>query len=273
MKKRILIVDDSDAIRFSLKDILSTDYKVETAADGEIALEKLKVFSPDLVLLDVDMPVLDGLETCRRIRMDEKFKFVKILMLSGKINIADRLTGYEIGADDYLRKPFDKGELLSKIRVFLRLKYLEEVDRLKKSLLDLMGHEINTPLNGIIAPAYTLMHDESLKMEDVKELAVSIYDSARWFHNNFKKSMLLVKLKSGRKLTITNESVREYLDVAMSKLHPRIEEKQLALKSKIDPNLEWRGDWVLLSQTLRYIIDNAIKFSHAKGEINIIATH
>ncbi|GAA0365323.1 response regulator transcription factor [Actinoallomurus spadix] len=116
---RILVVDDEPAVRESLASSLAfEDYEVETAVDGLEALEKLDAVKPDLVLLDILMPRLDGLTTCRRLRAHGET--VPVLMLTARDTIGDRVTGLDSGADDYLVKPFELDELLARVRALLR---------------------------------------------------------------------------------------------------------------------------------------------------------
>ncbi|OQY54535.1 MAG: hypothetical protein B6245_21135 [Desulfobacteraceae bacterium 4572_88] len=125
-KSKILIVDDAPSVLSFLSDILMPHYTVETASSGEDALEVLLKFRPDMVLLDVIMTGLDGYEICRKIRADGSFGFIKIIMISVGTTLKERLRGYEAGADDYIGKPFDDEELLAKVRVFMRLKSVED---------------------------------------------------------------------------------------------------------------------------------------------------
>jgi two-component system, OmpR family, response regulator MprA len=116
---RILVVDDEPAVRESLATSLTFErYEVETAADGAAALEALDRVKPDLVLLDVLMPRLDGLTTCRRLRA--RGETVPVLMLTARDTVGDRVTGLDAGADDYLAKPFELDELLARVRALLR---------------------------------------------------------------------------------------------------------------------------------------------------------
>ena len=118
MPKRILIVDDEPLIVKGLKYSLEQDgYETESAQDGEEAVSKFFAGQYDLVLLDVMLPKLDGIEVCQRIR--EKSN-VPIIMLTAKSEDADKLMGFECGADDYLTKPFNILELKARVRALLR---------------------------------------------------------------------------------------------------------------------------------------------------------
>ncbi len=119
---RILIVDDSEINVEILKEILSDSYHLATASTGEECLNVIREFAPDLVLLDVMMPGISGYEVCRRIKTSPVGAFTQVILVSGKASKAERLQGYEAGADDYVIKPFDHDELLAKVRVQFRLR-------------------------------------------------------------------------------------------------------------------------------------------------------
>ncbi len=120
-KGRILIVDDNATNVDILRRILRKEYELETAADGEECLAKIPAFKPQLVLLDIMMPGINGYEACRRIKSGDLGEFVQVILVSGKGSTAERLQGYAAHADDYVVKPFDHDEMLSKVRVHLRL--------------------------------------------------------------------------------------------------------------------------------------------------------
>jgi two-component system response regulator MprA len=116
---RILVVDDEPAVREALRRALQLEgYDVELAGDGVEALERLAANSVDAVLLDVMMPRLDGLETCRRLRRDGNP--LPVLMLTARDAVSDRVAGLDAGADDYVVKPFALEELLARLRALLR---------------------------------------------------------------------------------------------------------------------------------------------------------
>ncbi|GAG23537.1 unnamed protein product, partial [marine sediment metagenome] len=122
MKQKILIVDDDETNVAILEELLEEQYVLATASSGQQCLEKIDRFKPDLVLLDILMSGMDGYETCRRIKSDPQSETTHIILISAKTSIESRLKGYEVGADDYIAKPFDGDELLAKIKVQLRLR-------------------------------------------------------------------------------------------------------------------------------------------------------
>ena len=116
---RILVVDDDRAVREALRRTLSlARYEVQLADDGEQALERIAQSLPEAMILDVGLPGIDGLEVCRRVRLGGSR--VPILMLTARDAVADRIDGLDAGADDYMLKPFDIGELQARLRALLR---------------------------------------------------------------------------------------------------------------------------------------------------------
>lgn len=118
MSAKILVIEDEERIRQFLQRGLSFEgYRVETAEDGQIGLELFRENPPDLVLLDLMLPGIDGIEVCRRLRDVSE---VPILMLTAKESVDDRVLGLDAGADDYLVKPFAFDELMARVRALLR---------------------------------------------------------------------------------------------------------------------------------------------------------
>ncbi len=121
MSSRVLIVEDEPDIRELVVHHLKREgYQVSAAASGEEALRQVQAAPPDLVLLDLMMPAMDGLEVCRRLRQDPATARLPIVMLTAKGDEVDRVLGLEIGADDYVVKPFSPKELLARVRAVLR---------------------------------------------------------------------------------------------------------------------------------------------------------
>jgi two-component system KDP operon response regulator KdpE len=117
-KGRVLVVDDEEQIRRAVRRALTArEYAVETAADGEEALSAARTFDPDLVVLDLNLPHVDGLSVCRQLRT---WSSVPILVLSVREDESDKVAALDLGADDYLTKPFGTDELMARVRALLR---------------------------------------------------------------------------------------------------------------------------------------------------------
>ena len=118
VQSKILVADDDEKIRELLEIYLTKEgFAVEQAADGAEAILKAQQLKPDLIVLDIMMPVLDGMEVCRQVR---KFSQVPVIMLTARTEDEDRIMGLELGADDYLAKPFNPRELVARVKAVLR---------------------------------------------------------------------------------------------------------------------------------------------------------
>ncbi len=153
MAEKILVVDDDQYIRLILqKRFTSKGYSVLVAEDGEQGLKVAKADPPDLIISDWMMPKMDGLEFCRLAKQDEKLRFTYFIILTARDTQDAKIEGIETGADDFVTKPFNDRELLTRVRAGLRINALQkEIAQLQhqKAITELaltLGHEINNPL-------------------------------------------------------------------------------------------------------------------------------
>jgi DNA-binding response OmpR family regulator len=120
-KKRILIVDDEEDLRRMLRFRLEAmDYEVSEAVDGQQGLDMARTSKPDLIILDLMLPKIDGFKVCRMLKFDEKHKRIPIIMFTARAQKKDEELGKEMGADAYIAKPFEAEELVGKIKELLR---------------------------------------------------------------------------------------------------------------------------------------------------------
>lgn len=164
MRRKILIVDDeksiSDIIKFNL---LKDGYDVEVAEDGDEALKKVYMIQPDLILLDVMLPKLDGFQVCRKIR--ETFN-TPIIMLTAKEEEVDKVLGLELGADDYITKPFGMRELLARVKANLRRVEIDNLDTASSKSVQIQSGNLSIDLERY----------EVKKDEDIIELTLREYE-------------------------------------------------------------------------------------------------
>jgi adenylate cyclase len=144
MPNKILIVDDEPFNLDLLEQELSDHhYDIERAGDGAEALEKVESFKPDLLLLDYMMPKMNGIEVVERLRRDERYKSIPVILLTAKGSQEDKVRGLDAGADDYVVKPFDSFELLARVRAMIRLKQLHDsLEELNRSLADKVAEQV-----------------------------------------------------------------------------------------------------------------------------------
>jgi putative two-component system response regulator len=143
MYEKILIVDDESGARAALEFLLRREgFQVRDAADGPTAIQECATFRPDLILLDIMMPGMNGFEVCRHIKATPETRLTPVVLVTGLTTTEDRITGINAGADDFLSKPIDLNELLARTRSLLRLKqYTDELENAEAVLFSL-AHSI-----------------------------------------------------------------------------------------------------------------------------------
>jgi len=140
-RERILVVDDEEDLLELVNYNLSREgFRVECVATGEAALAAARKNLPDLIVLDLLLPSVDGLEICRRLKADEKTKHIPIIMLTAKSEEADMVSGLELGADDYMTKPFSPRVLLARVKAILRRKAKQSADDAVVQIRELVIH-------------------------------------------------------------------------------------------------------------------------------------
>jgi len=178
----IIVIDDDYSIRRLIKFTLEKEhYKVITAED---ALEGINILSSrkiDLIILDIIMPDIDGYEALKVIKSSDHLKDIPVLMLTAKNEIDDMMKGFELGADEYLAKPFELSELLARIRNLLRIKELQnkilQAERMAAvgQIALTIRHEINNPLTAVIGQCEMILRKGSHLPEDVRKILEEMY--------------------------------------------------------------------------------------------------
>ena len=156
-KDKILVVEDEEDTRFILERLLDkNNYEVKTAINGEEALALLELYTPKVVIADWTMPKMDGTELCNIIKKSDNYKLIYFILLTARASLKDRVTGLDIGADDFLVKPIENQELLARIRSGIRIHNLQlELKKIEhnKAVVEMactIGHQINNPLSSLI---------------------------------------------------------------------------------------------------------------------------
>ena len=162
-KDKILIVEDEADTRFILDRLLTkNEYEVKLAENGIVALEILENFKPKVIVADWTMPQMDGLKLCDILKNKEETKLIYFIVLTARASLKDRVTGLDVGADDFLVKPVENQELLARIRSGVRIHNLQnELKSIEhnKAVVELactLGHKINNPLSSLIISTQNL---------------------------------------------------------------------------------------------------------------------
>jgi DNA-binding response OmpR family regulator len=216
-KPSILIVEDSEDVRFFVKGILQNDYRIYEAIDGEDGLKKSAEITPALIISDVMMPSMDGIEFCKRIKTNLQTSHIPIILLTAKASQESKIEGLETGADDYLTKPFNSKELSVRIKNLLEQ---------RKNLREKFNKEIKIDTSTI---AVTSLDNEFLqKALDVAEKNLS---NTEFNSEDFAKEMFMSRSQLHRKLvTVTEHGPGEFIRTfRLKKAAELILEKRLSI--------------------------------------------
>lgn len=266
-KNRILIIDDDAATIRLLQRVFRNRYEVSSASTGEEGLTAIPRFRPDLILLDIEMPGMNGYDTCERIKADEKYQTIKVLLVSGHSSLDERLKGYDVGADDYVSKPFDNSELRAKVDVFMKLKRVEEFDGIKSNLLALFSHETRTPLAGILGMSELLLTRTDLG-SDMRQQVEIIHRNGERLLRFIEKAAFLSDLRAGMDLEYEPGSLKRHLSSVASDRDREAERRQVQLSVDCPEDIELNADWHSLDEVLGYILDNAVKYTKQGTQVS-----
>lgn len=269
-KGKILIVDDSAINITIIEEILAdTPYKLCSALSGELALKIYPEFQPDLILLDIMMPGITGYQVCEQLRNNYDCH-CKIIFISAKFEIEDRIMGYKVGADDYITKPYNRVEFLSKINVFMRLQRTEVIEGLKSELLQFLTHEINTPLNAMIPSLELLKSNEDLSKEQIADVASIALDGANRLNALFDKVKFLLSLKNGEwEFNPQKTNLTKVLHDVSRNLKKESSFADRTIDIKLPTELNLMVDEATMHFVMSSLIDNALKYSVIDSVIEI----
>ncbi|MFN3476343.1 MAG: ATP-binding protein, partial [Candidatus Methylomirabilales bacterium] len=278
-------------------------YRVDKAYAGEEALRKVQEDPPDLILLDIMMPKLDGYEICRRLKADEKTLFIPIVMITALKEPEERIQGIIVGADDFLTKPFNKLELMARVRSLLRVKKLhdqveaqnrlleqrvaertaqlqealrelQELDRLKTEFLQNISHELRTPLTPIKGYLGAILQEALGPLSPgQREGLLVVRESVERLQQLIDDLLAYVRIEAGRlKVETKPVSLPELLKKTWERFLPLAQDKGQTLTFSIPSDLPpVLADPEELYRAVSHLLDNALKFTPNGGRITVTA--
>ncbi|MFV1885533.1 MAG: response regulator [Balneola sp.] len=286
----ILIVDDTEANIKLLSHVLrDVGFSPIVAFNGTDALELIKARRPDLVLLDIMMPDMTGYEVCKIVNEDEALKSTPIIFLSALSETSDKVEGFEVGGVDYITKPYQKDEVLARIRTHLFLNKLQkereeridilrnrelelrELNEKKDQLVRIVSHDIKNPLTGIVGLANLIKENPGFSAEEVHKMLTAMEKSGR------KLMDMVEKVLDDDSNSHTKESLKlseGFLKDLVEKVISINKPKAILKNINLDLIEEIEVSKVLLDHTkmeiaLNNLVSNALKFTLKEGIVQL----
>jgi signal transduction histidine kinase len=283
----ILVVDDNPANRQVAEGhLVAAGYRVTLAESGEAGLAAFRTQAPDLVLLDILMPGLDGFDTCARIKELPGSRDVPVVFLTALADFTSHQRALEAGADDFLTKPINRTELLIRVRSLLWVKRLKDeltqgydlirsqrdallqAQRQKEELSALVVHDLKNPLTGILVNARYLQADPAFT-GDTHEALRDIVTSAEVMHRMVMNLLDISRSEDGTLVPRLDAlELDELVEVTCATVRRRLEERRLELQLALEVRTI-RADRDLLQRLLENLLDNAIKYTPPGGAVRI----
>ncbi|MBN2433311.1 MAG: response regulator [Acidobacteria bacterium] len=269
---RLLLVDDRLDNLALLEAILAPEgYEVLTADSGAHALTLVASRQPDLILLDVMMPGLDGFQVCQTLRQRSNSRFIPVIMITALTELDDRIRGLEAGADDFISKPINDELLLAKIRSLLNLKKTrDELDELKHDFHNMIIHDLRAPVHSILGLVDLLREDLPITGQQ-QHLLDLIMRSAEKINNLISEFLDLGKLEQGRlKLNRQPLDLVSLARQAAGDFRPMAQRKRISLTVDAEqPELPLQADPERIDQVFSNLLQNALKFSPRGSTVTI----
>lgn len=288
-KDLILIVDDQPNNLKVISSVLSDKYSISVANSGENALKILNKVTPQLILLDIMMPGMNGFEVCEKLKANDGTKEIPVIFLTAKTEISDLVKGFNYGAVDYITKPFNATEVKVRINNHLSLahaksqikaqkKDLQEKNQALKKLMSekdkffsIIAHDLKSPFSGLLG-MLELMNDEGTELteEETKKLLPALLKNAENVYALVENLLEWSRLqRNEREVNSEKINPQEVVNEALGYLEAIANQKQITLINEVNENHAVFADRMMFNTILRNLISNALKFTKEGGKVTV----
>ncbi len=282
-KDKILIVDDNTENIKVLGNILrGRGLKVSIANSGQNALKSIDYKPPDLILLDISMPNMDGFEVCEKLKAQPKTKDIPIIFLTARTQTEDIIKGFELGAVDYITKPFSPVELISRVQTHLELKKSKDIiDKQNKELKELIatkdkffsiiGHDLKSPFTVVLGYSDLLLSTlEEMDLSEIKQNIKDISEAGKKAYKLLENILQWANIQTGKiKLNKKNIDLFSLAYDVFNLVQPQASKKNITINFEIEENLYCLVDENMVNTIIRNLLSNAIKFTPRGGQVDL----
>jgi two-component system, sensor histidine kinase and response regulator len=276
MNRSILVIDDEPDNFDVIETLLSQqNYELHYAASGQEAIDSLDIYQPDLILLDVMMPGIDGISVCRQIKAVAKWQAIPIIMVTALDSKSDLARCLNAGADDFISKPINALELRARVHSMLRIKQqyddLQSLLKLREDMVQMLIHDLRNPLTGILLNLELLRSPDYPKEKHPYKID-QIHNYASVLERLIDDLLQIALIESDRLyLNLTEVEIGDLIQSAVGKFESIAAQRNLAIVVQLpeSPQRKISVDASLFQRVIDNLLSNAIKFSPRKSQIII----
>ena len=265
---KILIVDDQpDNLRLLSQILIEKGYEVRKAINGSTALMGVSKFAPDLILLDINMPGMNGYQVCQKLKSDHHTKAIPIIFLSASAQVTDKVKAFELGGVDYITKPFQVPEVLARVQTQIKIK---QFNQMRENLSRAIVHDLKNPLSIITLTTSSLERRKCLTGKNLTALQ-TIHATAQRLDSLLNDLLLVAKMDEDR-LTLhkTEIDLKEILATIVKRFKTAAIAKDINLIEDFPSSTKKISvDLHLFQRAIENLLSNALKFSPAKSSITL----
>ncbi len=283
-KGDILIVDDTPANLQVLSSMLKEQgFKVRPVPNGKIAIRAVEARIPDLILLDINMPEMNGYETCEHLKADERFADIPIVFLSALTDTEDKVRAFRAGGVDYVTKPFQFEEVMARVETHLRVSRmqkqleaqfegLKELEGMRDSLTHMIVHDLRSPLTGIVTSLQLLeMSSEKLEAESVEDVQRALR-SSRALMQMITALLDVNKMEAGEMpVRLEEADLRLTIQQALESLGGLVSTRDVIVE-KGGPDVVVAHDTELTQRVVANLVGNALRYTPEDGTVTVTVT-
>ncbi|MBI4397115.1 MAG: response regulator, partial [Elusimicrobia bacterium] len=280
----VLVVDDVPAnLRLLVGMLKEVGYRARVAPNGILALQAARNEPPDLILLDINMPEMNGYEVCERLKADEKLKEIPVIYISALNETLDKVKAFEAGGVDFVTKPFQFEEVVARIRTHLELRRqkrelqesyarLQELETLRDNLTHMIVHDMRAPLTAILGTLDIIVREPVSKMDpQLAELARMAGLETKNLTEMVTQLLDISRLESGQMpMNIKEGDLVQTARAALDTLIPMAENRRLTIASEEPVIVAHDAD--VVRRVITNLVGNAFKFTRPNGEVKIVVS-
>jgi two-component system sensor histidine kinase/response regulator len=277
--KRVLIVDDEAISRDTLRAQLEADdIDVVCTAGGRETLQRMPELVPDVILLDVMMPDMDGYDLCRQLKQSPSYRHIPVILVTALDSVNDRVRGLEAGADEFVTKPVTRTELQARVRTMLRIKTqyddLERLLELRQALSYMIVHDLRNPLAAVMLYLQLLKRKGGVAPDQLRYLELALTESQKM--SNFLDDMLMLAKMERGKLTLSRSPlfIDRVVNHVREKFEPLAEAQGVSLTARVQEQpYALTADVTLFQRVVENLVGNALKFAPVQTTVTIIVEY